>query len=75
MRNCFDIPFNFAIVQSPQRTGANEMKKHNRAYSANAGKGSRGKLETIRVSASTPSEVFTILQRMGYTRISGITAI
>ena len=50
-------------------------KKRTREYTATAGRGTRGGIETVIVRANTPQEVYTRLQRMGYTRISGITAL
>ena len=48
-------------------------KRHE--YTASAGRGTRGAVETVRVRANTPQEAFTRLRKMGYTRISGITKL
>ncbi|MGF6996716.1 hypothetical protein [Paraburkholderia sp. GAS32] len=51
------------------------QRRNDREYSASAGRGSRGGIQTVTVKANTPQAAYTKLQRVGYTRISGITAL
>lgn len=61
------------------RQEANEQaeapRKRTREYAASAGAGSRGAIEAVTIRASTPQEAHTKLMRLGYTRITGITAL